>query len=390
MKKFDFLDVGLGPEEQLGSLMALNQGVFLALTHLFRHVSGYNSLLEEEVEDNPAALDYLRQSQEVMAAGQGWIDLVRNGLVTEQELEPLDLHLLLSGAVKRVNKVLDAQSAIQLLGESAEVLVNGSLFQLQNTLVKTLAGLPAKGNPVGCWQVHTRRLMLDENFWRLMKGNCPSGEYYLMMLVDVAQAELPLDMLNPFLDVFLEGAKAGKVQKDMELLQLYGVMKLHGGEMLLCPEHNAVRGIALLLPVQAKRKDMQAPHNVEDPSLCGDETILLVDDEDMIWDVIIDMLQELGYTVLLAGNGREAVEIYRENPEMIDLVILDMVMPEMDGHEAFFELKKLDPQVKVLLSSGYVSEEDARDVLEAGAAGFLQKPYRMEALARKIRRICGR
>jgi CheY-like chemotaxis protein len=135
---------------------------------------------------------------------------------------------------------------------------------------------------------------------------------------------------------------------------------------------------------------MQAPHNLEDKDLYGKETILLVDDEDMIWDVIIDMLQELGYTVILAANGREAIEIYRANPGQIDLVLLDMVMPEMDGYAAFFELKKIDPKVRVLLSSGYVSEEEARSVLDAGAAGFLRKPYRMVDLARRVRSIFGR
>jgi CheY-like chemotaxis protein len=132
---------------------------------------------------------------------------------------------------------------------------------------------------------------------------------------------------------------------------------------------------------------MQVVSDIEDQSLYGSETILLVDDEDMIWDVIIDMLQELGYSVVLAGNGLEALEVYRENPGSIDLVILDMVMPELDGHRAFFKLREIDPKTKVLLSSGYVSEDDVQDVLTAGAAGFLRKPYRMVDLARKVRSI---
>jgi CheY-like chemotaxis protein len=117
------------------------------------------------------------------------------------------------------------------------------------------------------------------------------------------------------------------------------------------------------------------------------ETILLVDDEEMIWDVISDMLSTLGYKVILAENGREAVEIYQNNPGEVDLILLDMIMPEMNAREAFFLLKKIDPEVKVLLSSGYVSEEDAQDVLNAGAQGFLRKPYRMADLAGKIRGI---
>ena len=106
-----------------------------------------------------------------------------------------------------------------------------------------------------------------------------------------------------------------------------------------------------------------------------------------VWDVISSMLIELGYTVILAENGRDAVEIYENNPHAIDLVLMDMIMPEMNAREAFHLLKKIDPNVKVLLSSGYVSEEDAKDVLDAGALGFLRKPYRMSDLAKAIRNI---
>ena len=90
---------------------------------------------------------------------------------------------------------------------------------------------------------------------------------------------------------------------------------------------------------------MYSGKNLEKSELKGNETILLVDDEDIIWDVVIDMLQNMGYTVILAANGREAVEIYKSNPGKIDLVLLDMVMPELNGREAYFELKKFDNDV---------------------------------------------
>ena len=110
------------------------------------------------------------------------------------------------------------------------------------------------------------------------------------------------------------------------------------------------------------------------PNFKETKRLLLVDDEDIIWDVVMDMLQNMGYTVVLAANGNECIEIYRENKGKIDLVLLDMVMPELSGHEAFFKLKEIDPKVKVLLSSGYVAEEDAREVSETQVQlVFLQK-----------------
>ena len=119
----------------------------------------------------------------------------------------------------------------------------------------------------------------------------------------------------------------------------------------------------------------------------GNETILIVDDHETIWDFLIDVLQKLGYCVLLAENGLDAVEIYRSNPGEIDLVLLDMVMPKCGGHKAFYQLKEIDPDVKVLLSSGFVSEHEVEDLLAQGACGFLSKPHRLPVVARAIRDV---
>lgn len=119
----------------------------------------------------------------------------------------------------------------------------------------------------------------------------------------------------------------------------------------------------------------------------GNETILLVDDNEAVWDVLIESLQGLGYSVILAENGLDTVEIYKANPKEIDLVILDMIMPKMGGHSTFFQLKACDPKVKVLLISGYVSEKEVNDLLKEGAQGFLSKPCRINVVAEEIRRI---
>jgi DNA-binding NtrC family response regulator len=119
----------------------------------------------------------------------------------------------------------------------------------------------------------------------------------------------------------------------------------------------------------------------------GNETILLVDDNDAVWDVLIESMQALGYSVILAENGLDAVEIYKANPNEIDIVVLDMIMPKMGGHNAFFELKATDPNVKVLLISGYVSEKEVNDILKEGAKGFLSKPCRINMIADELRRI---
>lgn len=117
----------------------------------------------------------------------------------------------------------------------------------------------------------------------------------------------------------------------------------------------------------------------------GTETILIVDDQETIWDFLIEALQELGYSVLLAENGLDAVEIYKANPHQIDLVLLDMIMPKQGGHHTFLKLMAMDPNVKILLSSGYVSEDEVKDLLAQGACGFIPKPHRLANMAREIR-----
>ena len=122
----------------------------------------------------------------------------------------------------------------------------------------------------------------------------------------------------------------------------------------------------------------------------GSETILIVDDHETIWDFLIEALQRLGYSVLLAENGLDAVEIYRENPREIDLVLLDMIMPKAGGHQTFFQIRAIDPEAKILLSSGFVSENEVQDLLAQGACGFLPKPHRLPVVAQAIREILDR
>jgi CheY-like chemotaxis protein len=123
--------------------------------------------------------------------------------------------------------------------------------------------------------------------------------------------------------------------------------------------------------------------------MTGSGTILLVDDEDSVRSVAGRILAHLGYRTLLAANGFEALEIYRREGDRIDLVILDMIMPDMEGPEISRKLKEINPEVKVLLSSGDSLNGEAQKVMEAGARGFIQKPYHIADLSRQIAEILG-
>ena len=113
----------------------------------------------------------------------------------------------------------------------------------------------------------------------------------------------------------------------------------------------------------------------------------MVDDEEIIRELGVDILEDRGYRVFSASEGREAVRIYRERVRDIDLVILDVMMPGIGGKETYRQLRAINPQVKVLLSSGYSTNGEVGEILKQGVSGFVQKPYREEELAAKVREV---
>jgi DNA-binding NtrC family response regulator len=118
--------------------------------------------------------------------------------------------------------------------------------------------------------------------------------------------------------------------------------------------------------------------------------ILFVDDEELVRDLTAEILRQLGHELIVCSGGQEAVQWYRKEWQTIDLVILDMLMPDLNGREVFVALKEVNPQVKTLVSSGYSEEGEAQDLLREGVSGFLQKPFLLDELAEKIRQVMKR
>ena len=119
----------------------------------------------------------------------------------------------------------------------------------------------------------------------------------------------------------------------------------------------------------------------------GEGTILLVNDEEMIVDAGEEILQTLGYKVLIVTGGKEAIELYRENKHKIDMVLLDIVLRGLGGGETYDRMKEVNPKVKVLLSSGYDIDGEVEAILNRGCDGFVQKPFLLGQLSQEIRKI---
>ncbi|GAH46406.1 unnamed protein product, partial [marine sediment metagenome] len=169
------------------------------------------------------------------------------------------------------------------------------------------------------------------------------------------------------------------------LASVYGIIKGHGGYIDV--ESEPGRGTTFSIYLPATEEKVEKAVETAKQIIEGRGTILFVDDEAVILDMGVKVLKRLGYTVLEAKGGREAVEIYKAKKDAIDLVILDMIMPKMGGGEAYDRMKEINPNVKVLLSSGYGIESLAKEILKRGCDAFIQKPFGMQDLSVRIREI---
>ena len=187
-------------------------------------------------------------------------------------------------------------------------------------------------------------------------------------------------IFEPFFSTKERGRGTG-----LGLASVYGIIKNHGGFIGVESEIGVGSTFTIHLPAsEEKTEEEDQPESKPDR---GRGTVLIIDDEEMIVDVGRQMLEALGYIVLTAGGGREGIDIFQRNAKSVDLVILDMIMPDLSGRETFEALRRRSPAVNVLLSSGYSLDSQAKDMMAEGCKGFIQKPFTMAELSRKIREM---
>jgi len=172
------------------------------------------------------------------------------------------------------------------------------------------------------------------------------------------------------------------------LASVYSVIKNHQGIIEMDSEISFGTTFHIYLPVSKRAILPQEPRSLS--FIRGSGTILLVDDEEAVRTVGTRILERLGYKVILASTGQQALNLVQQQHEPIDLIVLDMVMPGLSGRETFYRLKEIDPKIKVLLYSAHSMDEDVHLMLENGALGFIQKPSRIAALSQKIAEMLGR
>jgi PAS domain S-box-containing protein len=230
--------------------------------------------------------------------------------------------------------------------------------------------------------LQTENIILDRNYVKPYKVE--PGRYVKITVSDTGvgiDKETQERIFEPFFTTKEMGRGTG-----LGLASVYGIIKSHGGYINVYSEQEKGTVFTIYLPASQKEVTIEK-EAAPAPIIKGSGTILLIDDEKMIIDVGIELLEELGYSVQSAMSGQEAIDVFKTDREKIDLVIMDMIMPEMGGGETFDRLKEIDPDVKVLLSSGYSINGQATKILRRGCDGFIQKPFNMNQLAEKVQQI---
>jgi CheY-like chemotaxis protein len=248
---------------------------------------------------------------------------------------------------------------------------------LLNLYVNAWQAMPGGGD----LYIETRNATLDET------GEKPvslrPGRYVRISITDTGvgmDSRTQQRIFEPFFTTKEMGRGTG-----LGLASAYGVIKNHGGLI----EVQSVRGegTTFTIHLPAADQDVMVEEAEGETPVSGTETILLVDDEKMILDVGKELLEHLGYRVLTAAGGEEALRIFTREGRHVDLVLLDMIMPGMSGSDTFDGLLDLDPCVRVLLSSGYSINQKAREMLDRGCRGFIQKPFDIGFLSKKLREV---
>ena len=246
-----------------------------------------------------------------------------------------------------------------------------------NLYVNAWQAMPGGGH----LYIEARNVTLDRNYLRSRAVH--PGRYIEVSVTDTGVGMDEKTMKRIF-DPFFTTKEMGR-GTGLGLASVYGIVKGHKGFINVYSQVGHGTTFNVYLP--GSKKGAEAVTQVPEELIRGTETILLVDDEEVITKVGKEILEALGYGVITASGGREAVEVYRADRQEIALVILDMIMPDLEGGKTFDELKSVNPAVKVILSSGYSLNGEAEGIMRRGCKAFMQKPFNVYALSRTVREV---
>ncbi len=301
------------------------------------------------------------------------------------QTQVLDLNQEIHGAVKLLERSIPRMISIELILDENAWQVNADPLQVEqvflNLMTNAADAMPEGGRLI----IETANVELDQDFIRTHTG-AKLGKYVLMTVSDTG-CGMDKKTREQVFDPFFTTKEVGK-GTGLGLASAYGIVKAHEGYILCYSEPGQGTVFKIYWPVAEQGEIRPAEKETEQAiSQDGTETILVVDDDGQVRDLTSEVLEDSGYQVLNAENGEQALEIFKESPKEIGLVIMDLNMPGMGGRECARQMLSIDPSVKVLVASGYSANGHGKEASEIGVKGFLSKPYQAKELLVSIRNL---
>ncbi|MBU0946076.1 MAG: PAS domain S-box protein [Proteobacteria bacterium] len=372
--------------QKMEAIGTLAGGIAHDFNNILQAIFGYVQLLLMKKAENDPDIRYLN---EINRSAHRASELTKELLIFSRKMEsilrPVNLNQEIDQVYKILQRTIPKMIAIELhLAEDIKIF-NGDPIQLEqvmmNIAVNANYAMPDGGKIV----FETRNVVLDERDGNAHAG-AASGEYVQLTISDTG-CGMDKETLGHIFEPFYTTKEIGK-GTGLGLAMVYGIVRNHGGHIIVYSEPGHGTVFKIYYPVLDEGNIEQETGPEEEAEIRGGhETILLVDDEEPILDIGQEMLRAYGYTTITAESGEKAIEIYKREKNRIDLVIMDLGMPMMGGHKCLTELLRIDPEIKVIIASGYTSSDKITEALKGGAAAFVGKPYHLRDMLNKTREL---
>ncbi|MBU2551648.1 MAG: PAS domain S-box protein [Proteobacteria bacterium] len=377
------LQLQLQQAHKIEAIGTLAGGIAHDFNNLLQAINGYTQLLlMDKAEQDPEYPSLMA----IQNAGTRASNLVRQLLLFSRKAEivrrPVDLNLEIEQARRILERTIPKMVDIEVHpgGRLWPVLADPVQVEqiLLNLGTNAADAMPDGGKLV----IETADIILDDDYAQRHLDAQP-GRYVLITVSDTGHG-MDQETMEKIFDPFFTTKEFGQ-GTGLGLASVYGIVKNHGGNILCYSEVGQGTSFKIYMPAMEQPETLGENDEAPQPIQSGTETILFVDDEAPIRDFGFNALHHFGYQVMTATNGQEALQIYTEKKDGIDLVILDIGMPVMGGHQCLVELRKVNPSVRVLIASGYSINGHARKVMDSGAMGFISKPYQINELLSRVR-----
>ena len=369
--------------QKLESLGVLAGGIAHDFNNILMAIIGNADLALMRISKESPAVENLHRIEKAAARAA---DLAKQMLAYSGKgkfvIENIDLNMLIEEMLHMLEVSVSKKAVLRINQHQPLPPVEADATQMRQVVMNLVINASeAIGDRSGFISITTGCMVCDRNYLKdvWLDENLSAGQYVYLEIAD-SGCGMDKDTLAKLFDPFFTTKFTGR---GLGMAAVLGIVRGHRGAIKVYSEVDKGTAFKILLPASGKTADISHGEAPADGWL-GSGTVLLVDDEETVRGVGAEMLQEFGFATLTANNGREAVEIFSSTPD-IAFVILDLTMPHMDGEQCFRELRRLDPDVKVILSSGYSEHEVTRKFVGKGLAGFIQKPYTLSVLKEAIR-----